>query len=169
MKKDLNDFYQELKEDGILVNSLAWSITITVYLLVLSLGEVILSKNLYIERNVITTMLLILIISLSGMIIATEELEIFKSVVEENESNIKKIRLRYIIFKGFLGFSFPISLFMISIIFLSGKATVTSIVMSFIIYNIIGIAIGISSWMKIKFVFINYIKDKFYKKFKKGK
>lgn len=167
MKKSLESYYKELKEDGILINGLTWIITFIFYLVILTLSEVILSKNTYIENNIIYTIFLILIISCSGIIIAKEELDIYESIIKGKERNIRGIRIRYIYFRGILGFSLPISLFIISINFLSGKASLSSLITIFILYNIIGIGLGISSWMKNKDMFIKYIVNQFHKRMKK--
>lgn len=169
MKKDLNDFYKELKEEGILINGLTWTITLIFYLSILALSEVLLSKNIYIKNNIVNTILLILVIGFSGIIIAKEELDIYESVIEEKVRSISRIRIRYIYFKGILSFSLPISLFIVSINALSGKASLDGILIIFLIYNIIGVVLGISSWKKNKDMFIRYIIDQFYKRINKNK
>lgn len=169
MKKDLDDFYKELKEDGILINGLAWTITFIFYLGILALSEAILFKNEYILNNIVDTIFLVIVISFSGFLIAIEELDIYRSVIEEKERSIKRIRIRYVYFKGILGFSLPISLFIVSINLLSGKESLTSNLISFLLYNIIGLALGISNWMKNKEIFIRYIIKQFYKRINKIK
>lgn len=169
MKRDLDDLYKELKEDGILINGLAWAITLIFYLGILALSEAVLFKNQYILNNIVDTIFLIIVIALSGFLIAIEELDIYSSLIEERERSIKRIRSRYVYFKGILGFSLPISLFIISINLLSGKESLTSNLISFLLYNVIGLALGISNWMKNKEVFIQYIIKQFYKRINKNR